>query len=106
MFMSQAMPVYAFAYFSPVIIAGMGYSGGVANLMAAPPVVFAVVSAFFFAWISDKIKMRAPAILIQCTITIIGLMMTAYHSNDYVRYAGIFLGTAGAQGNIPTSTLR
>lgn len=46
--------------------------------------------------------MCAPAILTQCNITIIGLMMIAYHSNDYVRYTGMFLGTAGAQGNIPT----
>jgi len=102
MFMSSTMPAYAFAYFSPVIIRGMGYSGGVSNLLAAPPVVFAVVSAFFFAWLSDKIKLRSPAIVAQCLIIIIGLMLTAYHSNNGVRYFGIFLGTAGCQGNIPT----
>ena len=80
----------------------MGYSGGVLDLLAAPPVVFAVISAFFFAWLSDKIKLRSPAIVAQCTITVTGLMLTAYHSNDGVRYFGIFPGTAGCQSNIPT----
>lgn len=102
MFMNTTMPAYAFSYFAPVIIRGMGYSGGVANVLSAPPVVFAVISAFFFAWMSDKFHLRSPAILAQATITIVGLMLTAYHSNDGVRYFGIFLGQAGCQGNIPT----
>ena len=29
-------------------------------------------------------------------------MITAYHSNDGVRYFGLFLGQAGCQGNIPS----
>lgn len=102
MFMNTTMPAYAFSYFAPVIIRGMGYSGGIANVLSAPPVVFAVISAFFFAWLSDKFHVRSPAILLQATITIVGLMLTAYHSNDGVRYFGIFLGQAGCQGNIPT----
>ncbi|KAK5944760.1 hypothetical protein PMZ80_001960 [Knufia obscura] len=101
MFASSTMPAYAFAYFAPVIIHGMGYSGGIANLMSAPPVVFAVISAMIFARISDRIRMRAPAIFGQCCVVIMGLMMTAYSTNDYVRYVGIFFGTAGCQGNIP-----
>ena len=101
MFMSTVMPAYAFAYFAPVIILGMGYSAGVANLMSAPPVVFAVVVALTIAWASDKYKKRWPAILSQALLCIVGLMMTAYSTNDYVRYIGIFFGQAGCQGNIP-----
>ena len=79
----------------------MGYSAGIANVLSAPPVCFAVISAFTFAWIGDKFHLRGPIIVIQATICIVGLMITAYHSNDGVRYFGLFLGTAGCQGNIP-----
>lgn len=79
----------------------MGYSGGVANLLSAPPVLFAVVSAISFAWLGDKYKLRAPIIATQSIICLIGLLITAYHTNHAVRYFGIFLGTAGCQGNVP-----
>jgi MFS family permease len=80
---------------------GMGYTAGVANLLSAPPVVSAVISAFTFAWLGDKYHLRAPVIAAQCVICIVGLMITAYHSRNGVRYFGIFLGIAGCQGNIP-----
>ncbi|OCT49794.1 putative transporter [Cladophialophora carrionii] len=101
MFMSTTMPAYAFAYFTPVIVQGMGYTAGVANLLSAPPVVSAVGSALGFAWIGDKYHVRAPIIAAQSVIVIVGLMITAYHSSNGVRYFGIFLGIAGCQGNIP-----
>ncbi|OAP64436.1 hypothetical protein AYL99_00408 [Fonsecaea erecta] len=101
MFMSTTMPAYAFAYFTPVIVQGMGYSAGVANLLSAPPVGAAVISALAFAWVGDKYHMRAPVIVTQAIIVITGLMITAYHSSNGVRYFGIFLGVAGCQGNIP-----
>lgn len=80
---------------------GMGYTAGVANLLSAPPVVFAVIVAFSFAWLADHYHLRAPIIAAQATISLIGLMLTAYHRNNGVRYFGIFLGQAGCQGNIP-----
>jgi MFS family permease len=80
---------------------GMGYTAGVANLLAAPPVISAVVSAFALAWVADKYHTRGPIIAIQAVIAIVGLMITAYHKRHGVRYFGIFLGYAGCQGNIP-----
>lgn len=79
----------------------MGYEAGIANLLSAPPVLFAVISAFTFAWLGDKYRKRAPLIAVQAIICVIGLMITTYHSNNVVRYFGIFLGNAGCQGNIP-----
>lgn len=72
-----------------------------ANLLSAPPVCSAVISALSFAWIGDKYHIRAPIIAAQALIVIIGLMITAYHTSNGVRYFGIFLGTAGCQGNVP-----
>lgn len=79
----------------------MGYSPGIANLLSGPPILFAVVCAFFFAWLGDKCKARAALIAPQAIICIIGLMMTAYAKSSVVRYFGIFLGNAGCHGNIP-----
>jgi MFS family permease len=79
----------------------MGYTAGVANLLTAPPVITAVPSALVFAWIGDRYHTRGPIIAIQSLIVITGLMITAYHKRNGVRYFGIFLGYAGCQGNIP-----
>lgn len=78
----------------------MGYSAGVANLLSAPPVFVAVVIAFSFAWLGDKYRVHAPVIATQSVICVVGLLITAYHQNNAVRYFGIFLGSAGCQGNI------
>jgi MFS family permease len=79
----------------------MGYSAGAANALSAPPACAAVFSAFGFAWIGDRYRIRAPIIAVQAIICFIGLMIVAYHPNNGVRYFGIFLGVAGCQGNIP-----
>lgn len=79
----------------------MGYSAGVANLLSAPPVFVAVFSAFSFAWLGDRYRTRAPVIAAQAIICFAGLMITAYHKHNTIRYLGIFLGSAGCQGNIP-----
>ncbi|EFQ95907.1 hypothetical protein PTNB73_03676 [Pyrenophora teres f. teres] len=101
LFMGATMPAYAFSYFLPVILIGMGYSAGAANALSAPPSFAAMIVAFSFAWMGDKYRVRAPIIVTQCLITITGLMMVAYSTNNGARYFGTFLGVAGCQGNIP-----
>ncbi|KAH6621950.1 major facilitator superfamily domain-containing protein [Boeremia exigua] len=101
LFMSTTVPVYAFAYFTPVILVGMGYSAGVANALSAPPAIAAMITAFGFAWIGDKYQLRAPIIAIQSVICLVGLMLVAYVENNGVRYFGVFLGIMGGQGNVP-----
>lgn len=83
------------------VLQGMGFSAGVANLLSAPPVITALPCALFLAWLGDKYHVRGPVIVTQSLIVIIGLMITAYHSSNGVRYFGIFLGIAGCQGNVP-----
>lgn len=101
MFMSTTMPAYAFSYFLPVILLGMGYSPGAANALAAPPAFAAMITAFGFAYLGDKYRVRAPVIAIQSILAIIGLMIVAYSTNNGARYFGTFLGVCGCQGNVP-----
>jgi len=99
--MCSAMPAYAFAYFLPIIFAGMGWKTAKAQLMSAPPCVFACIVGFLFAILADRMRMRGPVIVMQASICIIGLLTTAYSTNEGARYFGTFLGFAGAQGNVP-----
>lgn len=101
LFMSVTMPAYAFSYFLPVILLGMGYSAGQANALSAPPSFAAMIAAFAFAWLGDKYRVRAPVIAAQAILTIVGLMIVAYAQNHGARYFGTFLGVIGCQGNIP-----
>lgn len=101
MFLCSTTPSYALSYFMPIIIQTMGYSGGVAQLLSAPPYVAAVMFGMAFAVIADRMRMRGPIIVAQCLLTITGLMLVAYAKPFGARYFGLFLGISGANGNIP-----
>jgi hypothetical protein len=60
-----------------------------------------MITAFGFAWVGDKLQVRAPIIAIQSIICLVGLMVVAYAQNNAVRYFGLFLGIMGSQGNVP-----
>lgn len=96
--------VYALAFFIPIILQGsLGYSVKKTFLMSAPPAVAAVPWVMFCSWAADKYKMRAPFIIINAIVGIIGMMIVAYAKNGEARYFGIFMGLAGANANIPTA---
>ncbi|KAF9042193.1 major facilitator superfamily domain-containing protein [Panaeolus papilionaceus] len=101
LFLAATVPAYAIAFFVTIILRGMGYSEKLAFLLSAPPNIFAAVSCYLFAWISDRTKIRAPWLIIQYLITIIGLSVAAYAQSNPVRYFGLFLTNAGATGCIP-----
>ncbi|KAJ7169057.1 major facilitator superfamily domain-containing protein [Mycena crocata] len=102
MFMCCTLPAYALAYFISIILKGMGWSTTASLLLSAPPYAPAFFSAVFFAWLSDKTRHRAGYIVIQGLISIIGLCLTAFASQNNVRYFGIFLLNAGSSGCIPS----
>lgn len=95
--------VYGLAFFIPIILAGMGYSVGMVFLLAAPPACAAVPWVLLISWLADKTRMRAPWIILQAVLGIVGLMLIAYAQQNGVRYFGVFVGLAGANSNIPTA---
>ncbi|KAL7276758.1 hypothetical protein RUND412_000256 [Rhizina undulata] len=99
--MCTAVATYGFSYFLPIILRGMGYTTGMSQILSAPPYVGAIPIAFSLAWAADKAHMRSPFIAFQSIVAIVGLLLTAYHRNNGVRYFGTFLGIAGCQGNVP-----
>jgi MFS family permease len=100
LFGSATTVSYAFAYFLPIILLGMGFTELNSQLLVAPPYFTSVFVAFAGAYVGDKFLIRAPIIMAQALLTIIGLSMTAFSTTVSVRYAGVFLGLAGGNSNV------
>ncbi|WEW56246.1 hypothetical protein PRK78_001685 [Emydomyces testavorans] len=95
---------YAIAYFLPIILAqGMGFSVGQSQCLVAPPYFFAAILMFSTSWAGDKYKLRGPILVLNAIVTLVGLPMMGFAKNNAVRYAGVFLTTAGANANIPAA---
>ncbi|KAJ0416322.1 major facilitator superfamily domain-containing protein [Aspergillus carlsbadensis] len=95
---------YAIAYFLPIILhENMGFSIAASQCLVAPPYVFAGILMLSTAWAGDKYRMRAPVLIFNSVITLIGLPVMGFASSNGVRYFGVFLTTAGANANIPCS---
>ncbi|KAL2004857.1 hypothetical protein VTN00DRAFT_3130 [Thermoascus crustaceus] len=93
---------YAIAYFLPIILReGMGFDVGASQCLVAPPFAFAGIVMFSTAWVSDRYRTRAPVLVFNALLCIIGLPMMGFAKGNVTRYAGVFLSTAGANSNIP-----
>lgn len=101
MFMCSTLPAYAQAYFTPIILRGMGWNRAESLLLSAPPYGPSIFTAIFFSWLSDKTRHRACFIVLQALVCVIGLILTAFASSGALRYFGIFLTNAGNSGTIP-----
>lgn len=77
--------VYALAFFIPIILQGMGYDVKKVFLLSAPPAVAAVPWVMFCSWAADRWKMRAPFIILQALIGIVGLLIVGYSKNNDAR---------------------
>ncbi|EXJ91890.1 hypothetical protein A1O3_00440 [Capronia epimyces CBS 606.96] len=100
-FMCAGIGVYAFAYFTPLILQGLGFTTTKVYLLSAPPNIAAIFYAFGLSYLADHLKLRAPFVALHSIVTIVGLMLVEYCKNNSVRYFGVFLGVAGANGNLP-----
>ncbi|KAG6833564.1 hypothetical protein H0H87_005215 [Tephrocybe sp. NHM501043] len=89
MFMCATMPAYAIGFFITIILASMGYNVRDSLLLSAPPSVFGAMCCYGFAYISDKTRKRALLITAQTIVTIIGLVVTGYATNNGARYFGM-----------------
>ena len=93
---------YAIAYFLPIILReGMGFDVGASQCLVAPPYAFAGIIMFSTAWFGDKYRMRAPVLIFNALLCIIGLPLMGFATNNAARYVGVFLSVAGANANIP-----
>ncbi|KAL1748382.1 MFS transporter [Schizophyllum fasciatum] len=87
--------LYSYSLFLPTIISGLGYSGAGAQLHTVPPYVPAAVLTVVVAYVSDRFKCRGPCILVCLPLPIVGYALAIRATNDYERYAAVFLMAAG-----------
>ncbi|RJE21364.1 phthalate transporter [Aspergillus sclerotialis] len=102
-FFSLTTVTYAIAYFLPIILReGMGFGIGASQCLVAPPYGFAGIIMFTTAWVGDKYHTRAPILIFNALLCIIGLPLMGFAENNAARYVGVFLSVAGANANIPS----
>ncbi|KAL4919206.1 major facilitator superfamily domain-containing protein [Aspergillus aurantiobrunneus] len=93
---------YGIAYFLPIILRdNMGFSVAASQCLIAPPFALAGILMVTTSWIGDKYRMRAPILVFNSLITLVGLPIMGFAESSAVRFFGVFLTTAGANANIP-----
>lgn len=73
-----------------------------AQILSFPPYVLAAAWMFATAWVADRYRKRGAIILFNCATAVVGVCMMAYSTHPDARYAGVFLGVAGANSNVPS----
>jgi len=73
LFMLTTTCTYAIAYFLPIILnLEMGFSVAKSECLVSPPYVAAAIVMYFFAYLGDKYHIRAPFIIINGVLLLIG----------------------------------
>ncbi|KAI0347208.1 MFS general substrate transporter [Trametopsis cervina] len=94
-YMGILVPLYSFSLFLPTIVAGLGYSGGQAQLHTVPPYVPAAVFTVLVAIWSDKLKWRGPFMLIFLPIAWVGYLIAVVAKTNLQRYIAVHLMATG-----------
>ncbi|KAL4760939.1 major facilitator superfamily domain-containing protein [Aspergillus foveolatus] len=103
-FFSITTVTYGIAYFLPIILRdNMGFNVAEAQCLTAPPYALAGILMVSTSWVADRYRMRAPILIFNSVLALIGLPIMGFAKSAAVRYFGVFLTTAGANANIPAS---
>jgi MFS family permease len=95
---------YSFAFFLPIILRdNLGYSVAASQCLVAPPYVLAAMLMYATSWWGDKYQTRAPVIIFNSLIAIIGLPVMGFAKSSGAQYFGAFIGIAGANANVPAT---
>ncbi|KAF4584158.1 putative transporter [Ophiocordyceps camponoti-floridani] len=102
MYLGLIVPAYGYAYFSPFIISGYGYSPVQTQLHSVPPWAAAFVTAMVVAYLSDRMRHRFVFALVSILVCItgFGILVGVSHHRD-LQYAALFLFAAGAYTAMP-----
>lgn len=75
---------YAVAYFLPIILRNsMGFSIAQAQCLTAPPFIAAGITMIALGWISDKYRIRGPIVILNATVSIIGMLKLHLHYRSH-----------------------
>ncbi|CAF3000405.1 unnamed protein product [Rotaria sp. Silwood2] len=97
------VPFYSLAFFSPTIIQNLGFVNYEAQLLSAPPYVFAFLTTMVTAYLSDKYARRSIFIIFWFTGSIVGYTILIAVENVIIKYLALILATGGLSPCISTS---
>ena len=96
MYFGGIVSAYGYAYFSPTIIRGYGYTPIRTQLMSVPPWAAAFVFSNTIAYFSDKTQHRFAFTAFCLVIAIVGYAMSiSIHDRHDAQYGSLFLITSG-----------
>lgn len=102
MYFGLIVPAYGYAYFSPGIIQGYGYSKIQTQLHSVPPWAAAFGFAMLMATISDYTKHRFAYAIFSICVAIAGFgILIAVHDNRNLQYGALFMVTMGTYTAMP-----
>ncbi|KAF2704777.1 MFS general substrate transporter [Pleomassaria siparia CBS 279.74] len=102
MYFGLIVPAYGYAYFSPGILQGYGYSPVQTQLHSVPPWAAAFVFSMVVAWFSDRFKHRFLFAIFPICVCIAGFaILISVHNHRSVQYAALFLVAMGAYTAMP-----
>ncbi|KAJ0162674.1 High-affinity nicotinic acid transporter, partial [Colletotrichum tanaceti] len=103
-YFNNALVNFSLSFFLPIILRdNMGFSTGQAQVLTAPPYVFAAVVMYASGWLGDRYMLRGPIIVGDMVLSVVGTCLMGFHGDAAVRYLGVFLVTAGAVGAAPAT---
>ncbi|KAL4795358.1 major facilitator superfamily domain-containing protein [Aspergillus venezuelensis] len=93
----------SFSVFSPTIIAAMGYTAELAQLLSVGPNVAACILSIIIGYISDHYKTRGYLILLTAPLGIAGIAMLLFlpDSAPSAKYGALYLAAPGIYSFVP-----
>jgi len=88
------------SYFIPTIVTNLGYSAAKAQLMTAPPYVFAAILALMNGFHADRTNERGYHVAGPMLLAMVGFIISAASTSNGARYFALFLCAGGIWSTI------
>lgn len=88
------------SYFIPTIVSNLGYSSAQAQLMTAPPYVFAAILALMNGFHADRTQERGYHVAGPMLLAMVGFIISAASTNSAALYFALFLCAGGIWSTI------
>ncbi|KAJ3860861.1 major facilitator superfamily domain-containing protein [Lentinula novae-zelandiae] len=94
-FLGIMIPLYSLALFLPTLINELGYRAIDAQLFTVPPYALACVCTLVSAYLSDRLNLRGPFIIITALLGIVGFIILLCSNSSTLGYVAMFFATSG-----------
>ncbi|KAI0669050.1 MFS general substrate transporter [Trametes maxima] len=89
------VPSYAFTLFLPTLIAALGFSASMAQLLSVPPNLAGALFTVLAGVLSDRFRVRGPLVLAGTTLALVGYVVLYATASPGAGYAGTIVAACG-----------